>query len=77
MSIALVDGISPTDFRKRVRTELTYVEGWKKQPNVFLRRIIDQAEAWKSSKPMVPAVVVVEVRRAQKRAKKKSSRSRG
>ena len=77
VSIALVDGISPTDFRNRVRTELTYVEGWKKQPNVFLRRMIDQAEAWKSSKPMVPAVVVVEVRRAEGRAKNKSSGPRG
>ena len=47
VSIALVDGISPADFRNRVRTELTYVEGWKKQPNAVLRRMIDQAEAWK------------------------------
>ena len=47
VSIALVDGISPADFRNRVRTELTYVEGWKKQPNPVLRRMIDQAEAWK------------------------------
>ena len=47
MSIALVDGISRSDFRNRVRTELTYVEGWKKQPNADLRRMIDQAEAWK------------------------------
>ena len=30
-----------------MRTELTYVEGWKKQPNAVLRRMIDQAEAWK------------------------------
>ena len=47
VSIALVDGISPSDFRNRVRTELTCVEGWKKQPNAVLRRMIDQAEAWK------------------------------
>ena len=47
VSIALVDGISPSDFRNRVRMELTYVEGWKKQPNAVLRRMIDQAEAWK------------------------------
>ena len=47
VSIALVDGNSPSDFRNRVRTELTYVEGWKKQPNAVLRRMIDQAEAWK------------------------------
>ena len=36
VSIALVDGISPSDFRNRVRTELAYVEGWKKQPNACL-----------------------------------------
>ena len=42
-----MDGISPADFRNRVRKELTYVEGWKKQPNAVLRRMIDQAEAWK------------------------------
>ena len=47
VSIALVDGISPTDFRNRARTELTYGEGWKNQPNAVLRRMIDQAEAWK------------------------------
>ena len=28
VSIALVDAISHSDFRNRVRTELTYVEGW-------------------------------------------------
>ena len=42
--IALVDVISLTDSRSRVRT---YVEGWKEQPNAVLRRMIDQAEAWK------------------------------
>ena len=42
VSIALVDGISPSDFRNRVRTELTYVEEWKKQPNAVRRRMIDQ-----------------------------------
>ena len=47
VSISLVDGISPSDFCNRVRTELTYVEGWKKQPNAVLRRMIDQEEAWK------------------------------
>ena len=47
VSIDLVDGISPSDFRGHVRTELTYIEGWKKQPNAVLRRMIDQAEAWK------------------------------
>ena len=47
VSIALVDGISTTDFRNRVRTELTCVEGWKKQPNAVQRRMTDQAEAWK------------------------------
>ena len=47
VSIALLDGISPSDFRNRVRTELTYVEGWKKQSTAVLRRMIDQAEAWK------------------------------
>ena len=47
VSIALVDGSSPSDFRNRVRTELTYVEGQKKQPNAVIRRMIDQAEAWK------------------------------
>ena len=31
VSIALVDGVLPLDFRNCVRTELTYVEGWKKQ----------------------------------------------
>ena len=47
VSIALLDGISPSDFRNRVHMEMTYVEGWKKQPNVVLRRMIDQAEDWK------------------------------
>ena len=47
VSIALVDCISPSDFCNRVRTEMTYEEGWKKQPNAVLRRMIDQAEAWK------------------------------
>ena len=47
VSIALVDGILPSDFRNRVRTELTYVDGWKRQPHAVLRRMIDQAEAWK------------------------------
>ena len=45
--IALVDGISPLDFRNHVRTELTYVDRWKKQANAVLRRMIDQAEARK------------------------------
>ena len=77
VSIALVDGISPSDFRNRVRTELTYVEGWTKKLNAVLRRMIDQAEAWKSSKPMVPAIVAVEVRPAQGHAKKNNRRPRG
>ena len=47
VSIALVDGTSRSDFHNRVRTKLTYVEGWKKQPNADLRGMIDQAEAWK------------------------------
>ena len=47
VSIALVDGISPSNFRNRVRTELKYVEEWKKQLNAVLRRMIDEAQAWK------------------------------
>ena len=37
----------PSDFRSRMRTELPYVEGGKNQPNAVLRRMMDQAEAWK------------------------------
>ena len=77
VSIALVDGISPSDFCNRVRTQLTYVEGWKKQPNDVLRWMLDQAEAWKIVEPMVPAVVAVEVRRAQERAKKEKQSAKG
>ncbi|CAM9771515.1 unnamed protein product [Hapterophycus canaliculatus] len=47
VSRAMVDGISPPSFQNYVRHELTYMEGWKKQPNLVLRKMIDLAESWK------------------------------
>ena len=77
VSIALVDVISPSDFGNRVRTELTYVEGWKKQPHAVLRRMIDQAEAWKIVEAYDSSSGSSGGAARSWRAKKKRSRPRG
>ncbi|CAM9293347.1 unnamed protein product, partial [Sphacelaria rigidula] len=44
VSTALVDGISPPEFKAYVRSVLTYVDGWKKNPTVVFNKIFDAAD---------------------------------
>ena len=47
VSSALVDGIWPPPFRQYVRSELTYKDGWKKNPDIVLDTMFAAAEQWK------------------------------
>lgn len=47
VSMALVDGLWPSSFKGYVRSELTYVAGWKKDPAVVMKQIYSAAEKWK------------------------------
>ena len=54
VSQALVDGISPPEFRQYVKAELTYVDGWKRDPYSVLDKMYEAAEQWKFLEQYAP-----------------------
>ncbi|CAM9843066.1 unnamed protein product [Sphacelaria rigidula] len=57
VSIALVDGISPPEFKAYVRSVLTYVDGWKKNPTVVFNTMFDAAESGNSLRHTAGAIL--------------------
>ncbi|MEP0580138.1 MAG: reverse transcriptase domain-containing protein [Marinobacter sp.] len=47
VSMALVDGLWPSEFKKYVKGQLTYAAGWKKDPALVMDQIFSAAEQWK------------------------------
>ena len=44
VSLALVDGLAPPAFKAPVKTLLTYVEGWKRNPTGVMKTIYEAAD---------------------------------
>ena len=47
VSLAIVDGIVPAEFKAYVKSLLTYEDGWKQNPTSVMRNIFDAAESWR------------------------------